>query len=75
VLDLAHEDLDAGVKTRGDGLVQDILEPLLLADDAIEEVGPVNVRSLERSKTARLAADDALPTGREALPRTISLSK
>lgn len=46
VLDLAHQDLDTGVKTRGDGFVKDILEALFLAHDAVKEVRPVDMRSL-----------------------------
>lgn len=46
MLDLVHEDLDARVQTCGDGLVEYVLEALLLADDAIQEVGPVDVRRL-----------------------------
>lgn len=46
VLDLVHEDLYPSIETRGDGLVEDVLEPLLLADNAVEEVGAVDVWDL-----------------------------
>lgn len=58
VLDLAHQDLDTGVEARGDGLVQDVFKPLLLANDAVQEVGPIDVRGLRDRKTEVLAVSD-----------------
>jgi hypothetical protein len=58
VLNLVHENLDSSVETGGDSFVEHVLKALLLAYDAVEEVGPVDVGSLEEEKKWRERAEE-----------------
>lgn len=43
---LVHQDIRPGVQTRGDGVVQHVLETLLLSDHTVQEIRPVDMRCL-----------------------------